>query len=88
MSKGIVTITATEFKAKCLAIFKDLEGRKVSRVIVTKRGKPVAELWPTERDVPSLWGAHPGSVETAPGVDLTEPVLDEPMDAEPGSLHR
>jgi len=30
----------------------------------------------------SLFGAHPGSVRVAAGVDLTAPVLEEPNDAE------
>jgi hypothetical protein len=32
----------------------------------------------------SLFGAHPGSVTIAPGVDLIEPVLDVVPDAETG----
>lgn len=32
----------------------------------------------------SLFGAHPGSVQIAPGVDLTAPVLDVVPDAETG----
>lgn len=32
----------------------------------------------------SLFGAHPGSVQVAEGVDLTEPVLDVEPDAESG----
>jgi hypothetical protein len=32
----------------------------------------------------SLFGAHPGSVRVRKGVDLTKPVLDDPMDAEAG----
>lgn len=32
----------------------------------------------------SLFGAHPGSVRVAEGVDLTEPVLDVEPDAETG----
>ncbi len=32
----------------------------------------------------SLFGAHPGSVRIAPGVDLTEPALDVVPDAETG----
>jgi hypothetical protein len=31
-------ISASEFKARCLAIFKDLEARRVARVLVTRRG--------------------------------------------------
>jgi hypothetical protein len=32
----------------------------------------------------SLFGAHPGSVRVRNGVDLTEPVLQDPLDAETG----
>jgi hypothetical protein len=32
----------------------------------------------------SLFGAHPGSVRVRDGVDLTEPVLQDPLDAETG----
>jgi hypothetical protein len=31
-----------------------------------------------------LFGSHPGSVKVKRGVDLTQPVLDEEMDAETG----
>lgn len=86
MSDDVLTIGATEFKAKCLAIFDQLEGRKLSRVIVTRRGKTVAELVPPGERPPSLWGAHPGSAIAAPGIDLTEPAFDEPFDAQAGIL--
>ena len=32
----------------------------------------------------SLFGAHPGSVQIGPGVDLLAPVLDDAMDADTG----
>lgn len=86
---GELTVSASVFKARCLELFKALEARKLTRVTVTRRGKPVAELVPPRAAEPvSLWGAHAGSVIVAPGVDLTEPVLDEPLDAELGILHR
>ena len=86
---GTLTLGASAFKARCLEVFKALETRKLARVVVTRRGRPVAELVPPRGDAPpSLWGAHRGSVTVAPGVDLTEPVLDEPLDAELGILHR
>ncbi|HQZ82008.1 MAG TPA: type II toxin-antitoxin system Phd/YefM family antitoxin [Pyrinomonadaceae bacterium] len=37
------TISATEFKAKCLQIFDELEGEGI---VVEKRGKPVAKVIP------------------------------------------
>jgi hypothetical protein len=83
-----LTVSASEFKARCLAIFKDLEARRLSRVLVTRRGRPVAELRPPRTQLPTLWGAHRGSVEVASGADLTAPVVDEPLDAAAGILHR
>jgi hypothetical protein len=85
---NILRISATAFKARCLAIFKDLESRRIGRVLVTRRGRPVAELTPPRTTLPTLWGAHRGSVEVAPGIDLTEPVVDEALDAAAGVLHR
>lgn len=81
-------VNATEFKARCLAIFKDLEARRIRRVVVTRRGRPVAELTPPRTELPTLWGAHRGSVEVKPGIDLTAPVLDEPLEAAADALHR
>jgi antitoxin (DNA-binding transcriptional repressor) of toxin-antitoxin stability system len=84
-----VTVSASEFKARCLSLFDRLASRKLRRVIVTKRGKPVAELVPPSGGVPDPWGALRGTVEIAPGVDLTAPVLDEAeFDAAKGILHR
>ena len=37
------TMSASEFKAKCLAVLDEV-GESGVRVVVTKRGKPVAEL--------------------------------------------
>jgi antitoxin (DNA-binding transcriptional repressor) of toxin-antitoxin stability system len=84
----VLRVSATEFKARCLAIFKDLEARRVGRVLVTRRGRPVAELTPPRTEVPTLWGAHRGSIEVEPGTDLTAPVLDQALDAAVGVLHR
>ncbi len=38
-------VPAGEFKAKCLALFDDVELRKCS-IVVTKRGRPVARIIP------------------------------------------
>ena len=42
-----VIVNVTEFKAKCLALIRDVEAGKLS-VTVTRRGKPVAVLGPVE----------------------------------------
>jgi antitoxin (DNA-binding transcriptional repressor) of toxin-antitoxin stability system len=77
----VLRVSATEFKARCLAIFRDLEARRIGRVLVTQRGRPVAELMPPHTKLPTLWGAHRGSVEVMPGVGLTEPVIEAALDA-------
>lgn len=88
MPETVLRLSASEFKARCLAVFKELAGRRLDRVIVTRRGRPVAELTPPRTEVADPWGAHRGSVTVSPGVDLTAPSLDETLDAEDGILHR
>jgi hypothetical protein len=88
VDETVVRVSASEFKARCLAIFGDLAGRRLDRVIVTRRGRPVAEIRPPQTEVDDPWGAHRGSVTVPPGVDLTAPSLDERPDAEAGILHR
>lgn len=39
-----LVINATAFKARCLELMDQIASRKLSRVIITKRGKPVSEL--------------------------------------------
>jgi hypothetical protein len=77
MAEQILEISATHFKAKCLGLFKDLEAHRYSKVVITRRGKPIAELVEPKREVPDLWGALKGRVTVPPGVDLTEPILRE-----------
>lgn len=85
------TISATEFKAKCLDILDRLGSRELERVEVTKRGRVMAVLTPptaTAEAVANLHGFMKGTVIIPEGFDLTEPVLDEPLDAYSGILHR
>lgn len=88
MRRKIVEMPATEFKARCLAVFSKLERRQYARVVVTRHGKPVAEVTPARATAPDPWGALRGSVRTPKGVDLTAPVLTERLDARGGKLHR
>jgi prevent-host-death family protein len=39
------TVTATAFKAKCLALIDEMNRTRVP-IVVTNRGKPVAEMFP------------------------------------------
>jgi hypothetical protein len=72
-----LTISVTEFKAKCLALFDQLERNKMAKVIITRRGRVVGELTPPVRQMSPLHGAHPGGVTVMEGVDLTGPTFDE-----------
>lgn len=85
------TISASEFKAKCLDILDRLGSHELERVVITKRGKPVAVLTPPESEesaIRNLHGFMRGSVVISEDVDLTAPILDEPFVAEDGILHR
>ncbi len=55
------TISAAEFKAKCLQLMDEVCDHKL-RLVITKRGKPVAEVSaPKEEAKPfrPLWGRSP-----------------------------
>jgi prevent-host-death family protein len=85
------TIGAAEFKAHCLEILDRLSTRAVSRVTITKRGRPVAVLVPPDDEqdaVRKIHGFLRGTVVIPPDVDITAPVLDEAFDAAGGVLHR
>ncbi len=84
------TVSATEFKAKCLDLLDRVGARQIGRLEITKRGKVVAILIPpvSQQDaVQQLHGFLRGSVIVPAEVDLTAPVLDEPFDAEAGELN-
>jgi antitoxin (DNA-binding transcriptional repressor) of toxin-antitoxin stability system len=84
MTEAVLEINVTAFKAKCLELFKQLEARRYDKVVVTRRGKPIAELRPADSAVPDLYGALKGRVYIPPGVDLTDPVLEDVPEAESG----
>jgi antitoxin (DNA-binding transcriptional repressor) of toxin-antitoxin stability system len=73
----VKTIGVTEFKAKCLGLVDEVARGKTSKVILTRRGKAVAELREPSRDeprkVPKLHGALKGMLALDPNFDLTTP---------------
>jgi hypothetical protein len=84
------TISASHFKARCLEIFDRLADRSLERVTITKRGRVVGVLLPPDTEVDAIRQLHGflrGSVVVPPGIDLTEPISDEPFGAEDGILH-
>src|SRR6476659_2226993 len=100
--RGIVpteqTIGAAEFKARCLEILDRLSAREVSRVTITKRGRPVAVLVPPDdaRDAvqhsrfPPWFGGHsagnrPDRSRSRSAVRCGGRTI-APMNATPGSV--
>ncbi len=84
-------VSASEFKAKCLEILDRIRSRELERVVVTKRGVPVAVLVPppAERgEVERLHGFLRGSVVIPPEIDLTAPIADEAFAADDDVIHR
>jgi prevent-host-death family protein len=57
----MTTITAAEFKAKCLRILDEVNQTR-EPVIVTKRGKPVAQIVPMPAAPKSYYGIAKGEV--------------------------
>lgn len=87
---AVHTVSASDFKARCLDILDRLARRELQRVVVTKRGRAVAVLIPPDEGATALESLHGfmrGSVVVPDSIDLTEPVLDGPFDAERGTLH-
>jgi antitoxin (DNA-binding transcriptional repressor) of toxin-antitoxin stability system len=87
---GSETISATEFKAKCLEILDRISSHQLERAVVTKRGRVVAVLVRPEDEadqVRRLHGFMRGSVVIPSGIDLTAPTLVEPLSAGRGKLH-
>ena len=72
MTSVMTEITATRFKAHCLALLDEV-AESGAELVITKRGKPVAQLVPVDEDVSLI-----GSVRQM--VDDDE--LIEPIDAE------
>ena len=56
------TMSAAEFRAKCLDVLDQVAAR-YEAVVVTKRGKPVAQVVPIVRRPKRLWGAMKGEIE-------------------------
>ena len=68
----MTTIQASEFKAKCLALMDEV-ARTGRTIVVTKNGKPVAELRPYRPlSAKSLIGLHKGKIRVTG--DIVEPV--------------
>ena len=61
-------VTASEFKAKCLALMDEVK-RSRQPILITKNGEPTAELHPvSSARWSSPFGRHPGT-RSEPGIE-------------------
>lgn len=86
-----LTVSASEFKAKCLEYFDKLSRQEIDSIVVTKRGKTVAVVRPpqlTYEEALSVHGSMRGRfVQLDPSADLVGPIAaDQEFDPEIGNL--
>jgi prevent-host-death family protein len=65
------TIKASEFKAKCLKLMDEV-AQSGEPLVVTKNGKPIAQLSPIGPNRGSIWGLHKGQIQILG--DIIEPI--------------
>jgi len=65
-------IPATEFKARCLELMREVHDRRRNYITITRRGRPLARLVPVPELAGSLYGCLKGQAKIHG--DLTEPV--------------
>jgi prevent-host-death family protein len=73
------TISASEFKARCLALLDEVDPEGI---IVTKRGKPVAKLVPIGQTAQALIGCMRGKIKRNPTDDLLSTGVKWKLDVE------
>ena len=55
------TIGVADFKARCLELLQSV-GARGDEIVVTKRGKPIAQIGPIRPEFPELRGMFPGKI--------------------------
>jgi prevent-host-death family protein len=65
------TIKASEFKARCLKLMDEV-AESGEPVVITKNGKPIAQLGPFPSRPKTLRGLHKGQIEILG--DIIEPL--------------
>ena len=62
------TISAAEFKARCLTLMDDVSSTRET-LVITKRGKPVAKLVPADKEKRAFIGRLKGRIEIVGELD-------------------
>jgi prevent-host-death family protein len=73
-AEDVETIGVSEFKPRSLELIERVASGKLSRLVLTKRGRPVAVLVPVQEPRVRLWGALRELMEPVEDTDLTAPV--------------
>ncbi len=66
------TISAAEFKARCLTLMDDVSSTRET-IMITKRGKPVAKLVPAGKERREFIGRLKGVIEIVGELDTDPP---------------
>ncbi|HZQ19840.1 MAG TPA: type II toxin-antitoxin system Phd/YefM family antitoxin [Terriglobales bacterium] len=69
-------MAAGEFKAKCLRVMDQVQKTR-EPVLITKRGKPVAQLVPAPGSPEDIFDYMKGKVTIPDNVDVVSPVIPE-----------
>ena len=81
-----LTLSVTEFKAKCLSLLEQIRTRDLKRLVVTKHGQPIAEvnaIQPSQTKGENGWNplaALAGRIILPSGFDPAAPVYDPGLD--------
>jgi antitoxin (DNA-binding transcriptional repressor) of toxin-antitoxin stability system len=71
--EGEVAVGVTAFGPRSLALIQAVASGRLGRVVLTRRGRPIAALVPLVEEPKELWGALAGIMEPVAGVDLGAP---------------
>ncbi len=55
--RGQRTVTASQFKDRCLSLIDEVN-ETGEEIVITRHGKPVARLIPAKKPVPEMWGRY------------------------------
>jgi prevent-host-death family protein len=69
-----LSVGVSEFKPRSLDLIERVASGKLRRVVLTKRGRPIAAVVPIDDAPRELWGALAGLMAPVEGVDLTDPM--------------
>ena len=71
--EGEIAVGVTAFRQRSLALIGAVASGRLRRVLLTRRGRPIAAVVPLERTPKRLWGALANIMEPVAGVDLGAP---------------